>query len=55
MRYGGALSHHHGVGYEHARWMVQEDGQAGVAALRAVKRALDPQHIMNPAKLFEEA
>lgn len=55
MRHGGALSHHHGVGYEHAKWLEQEDGQAGLEAFRAVKRALDPQSIMNPAKLFDGA
>jgi alkyldihydroxyacetonephosphate synthase len=55
MRNGGALSHHHGVGYEHARWMEQAEGEAGVTALRAIKRALDPQFIMNPSKLFDGA
>ncbi len=55
MRHGGALSHHHGVGYEHARWIEQADSEAGVNALRAVKRALDPQSVMNPAKLFDGA
>ena len=55
MQHGGALSHHHGVGYEHAKWMEQENSPAGIEALRAVKRALDPQMIMNPAKLFDGA
>jgi alkyldihydroxyacetonephosphate synthase len=54
MRNGGTLSHHHGVGYEHAPWLEAEDTATGVAALRAVKRALDPQGIMNPGKLFPE-
>ena len=54
MANGGALSHHHGVGHEHARWLAQEDGVTGMHALAAVKRTLDPQAIMNPAKLFPE-
>jgi len=54
MQNGGTLSHHHGVGYEHAPWLEAEDTPSGVAALRAVKRALDPQGIMNPGKLFHD-
>jgi alkyldihydroxyacetonephosphate synthase len=52
MQNGGTLSHHHGVGYEHAPWLEAEDTAPGVAALRAVKRSLDPPGIMNPGKLF---
>ncbi|MEW5719492.1 MAG: FAD-binding oxidoreductase [Chloroflexota bacterium] len=47
---GGALSHHHGVGYEHAAWMNRENGAVGMDALRAVKNALDPKNVMNPDK-----
>jgi len=54
MQNGGTLSHHHGVGYEHAPWLEAEDTATGVAALRAVKRVLDPQGIMNPGKLFHD-
>ena len=49
---GGTLSHHHGVGYEHAPWMEQEIGAGGLDALRAVKNALDPTGIMNPGKIL---
>src|SRR4029079_18656663 len=42
MRLGGTTSHHHGVGYEHADWLAQEAGAAGLGALRGVKQALDP-------------
>jgi len=55
MAHGGALSHHHGIGYDHAAWLAQEQSQTGVAALMAVKQSLDPQGIMNPAKLFAPA
>ena len=47
---GGMLSHHHGVGYEHAAWMRRENGVIGIDALRAVKNALDPNEVMNPGK-----
>ena len=52
MAHGGALSHHHGVGHDHATWLAQETGQTGLSALAAVKQALDPQGMMNPAKVF---
>lgn len=49
---GGTLSHHHGVGVDHAPWLVQEHGETGLRILRAVKRELDPQGILNPGKLL---
>jgi alkyldihydroxyacetonephosphate synthase len=49
---GGTLSHHHGVGFDHAPWMEEEVGSTGVAALRALKLELDPTGIMNPGKLL---
>ena len=54
MANGGTLSHHHGIGYEHAPWMVDEIGARGLDALRAVKQALDPNDIMNPGKILQE-
>jgi alkyldihydroxyacetonephosphate synthase len=49
---GGTITHHHGVGRDHAPWMVGEVGDTGVAALRAIKAELDPTGIMNPGKLL---
>jgi alkyldihydroxyacetonephosphate synthase len=49
---GGTLSHHHGVGEDHLAWMEREKGPAGIAALRAVKQALDPKGVLNPCKLI---
>jgi alkyldihydroxyacetonephosphate synthase len=48
---GGTLSHHHGIGSDHAPWLEREKGRLGVAALRAVRAALDPKGLMNPGKL----
>ena len=47
---GGALSHHHGVGINRARFMRQALGN-GLDVLAAVKGALDPHGILNPGKL----
>ena len=52
--YGGTITHHHGVGYEHAPWMRDEVGGEGLKALRALKEALDPAGIMNPGKVLPE-
>ncbi len=52
MAAGGTITHHHAVGLDHRRWMHDEVGPVGLAALRAVKAALDPDGILNPGKLL---
>lgn len=47
---GGNLSHHHGIGLNRARFMAEAMGPS-LAALQAVKDALDPRGILNPGKL----
>jgi alkyldihydroxyacetonephosphate synthase len=49
---GGTISHHHGVGTDHAPWLAQEKGELGIEAIRALKRVFDPDGIMNPGKLL---
>lgn len=49
---GGTITHHHGVGVLKMPFMEEELGHGGVAALRAVKRALDPAGVLNPGKLI---
>jgi len=48
---GGTLSHHHGIGTDHAPWLEREHGVLGMEALRALKATFDPQNIMNPGVL----
>jgi alkyldihydroxyacetonephosphate synthase len=48
----GTITHHHGVGRDHAPYMRAEIGELGVETLRAVKQRLDPAGIMNPGKLL---
>ncbi len=50
--HGGTISHHHGVGIDHAHWLEAEKGTIGLAMLEAAKRSLDPEAIMNPGKLL---
>jgi FAD/FMN-containing dehydrogenase len=47
---GGSMEYCHGVGVRLAHLMEAEWG-AGLDALRAIKRALDPDGILNPGKL----
>jgi len=49
---GGALSHHHAVGLDHAPFLPQELGETGILALEGIKQALDPETCMNPGKLI---
>jgi alkyldihydroxyacetonephosphate synthase len=50
LAHGGALSHHHGVGRNRARFVPEALGSA-FGLLRDVKRLLDPDDIMNPGVL----
>ncbi len=47
---GTAISHHHGIGLHRGLWMREEHG-SGMEVLEKVKKALDPEGIMNPGKL----
>ncbi|MFF7974235.1 FAD-linked oxidase C-terminal domain-containing protein [Streptomyces sp. NPDC007905] len=49
---GGTITHHHGVGTDHRDWYVREAGPLGVETLRAVKRRLDPDGLLNPGVLL---
>ncbi|MCW9035809.1 MAG: FAD-binding oxidoreductase [Rhodospirillales bacterium] len=48
---GGTISHHHGVGTDHLEWLEKEKGEVGLNALKAIKKKLDPNGVMNPGKL----
>jgi alkyldihydroxyacetonephosphate synthase len=50
IKYGAALSHHHGVGLLRAPYMKEALGSA-FPLLEAVKTALDPDNLLNPGKL----
>ena len=51
-RHGGSVAHHHGIGRVRRDWLATELGETGVALLRRVKAALDPNGIMNPGVLL---
>ena len=55
VRAGATISHHHGIGRDHAGWVSSELGELGVSSLRALKAQLDPFAVMNPGKLIPGA
>lgn len=52
IRMGGAVSAEHGIGVAKVGWLVRDRGEADVAAMRSIKRALDPGNVLNPGVLF---
>jgi alkyldihydroxyacetonephosphate synthase len=49
---GGTITHQHGVGKDHARWLPAEKGPLGMAALAAMARPFDPDGVMAPGNLL---
>jgi FAD/FMN-containing dehydrogenase len=50
--FGGSISAEHGIGTSKAATLARLGDPAKLAAMRAVKAALDPFGIMNPGKMF---
>ena len=49
---GGTISAEHGIGVAKTEWLERLKGPAHVAALRAIKHALDPAGLLNPGVLL---
>ncbi len=51
---GGTITGEHGTGLTKRDFLEQQYGPRGVAAMRAIKDALDPDGILNPGKILPD-
>lgn len=52
-RLGGRLSGEHGIGFKRKHLMEEFTDPEELAMMRAIKKALDPNDILNPGKIFD--
>jgi glycolate oxidase len=52
-RLGGTISGEHGIGSKRKQFMPLVVSEAELELMRKIKRALDPNNIMNPGKIFD--
>ncbi|MBN2285995.1 MAG: FAD-binding oxidoreductase [Tissierellales bacterium] len=50
---GGKISGEHGIGAKRKKYMDDLVGPGEMAMMRTIKKALDPNNIMNPGKIFD--
>ena len=50
---GGAITGEHGIGLAKSPYLRLQHSEAEIAAMLAIKDALDPNGILNPGKIFE--
>jgi FAD/FMN-containing dehydrogenase len=51
--HAGSVSAEHGIGLLKKPWLSWTRSEAEIAAMRAVKKALDPGNVLNPGKIFD--
>ncbi len=44
----GSVSHHHSIGFEHAKWLSEMLSESGLTWLKGIKSVIDPQYNLNP-------
>ena len=49
---GGTVSAEHGIGSVRKAWLPRQRGEGAMAAMRAIKAALDPLGILNPGRVL---
>jgi glycolate oxidase len=51
---GGVISGEHGIGLEKQRFLKKAMDPVAIEIMRKIKDVLDPNHILNPGKIWEE-
>jgi glycolate oxidase len=52
LRLRGSISGEHGIGLYKAKYLPMEAGETSLEIMKKIKRALDPNNILNPGKIF---
>jgi glycolate oxidase len=52
IRMGGTITGEHGIGITKAPYLPLEISNEGLALMARIKKAFDPQGILNPGKIF---
>jgi glycolate oxidase len=52
---GGVLSGEHGVGVDKQRFLKRAMDPNAIELMKQIKTVMDPAHILNPGKIWEEA
>jgi len=55
LRMNGSITGEHGIGMTKAAYLPMEVGPAALDAMKKIKKALDPNNILNPGKIFLNA
>jgi glycolate oxidase len=50
---GGTISGEHGIGHKRKAYLPLVCSQEHIETMRGIKRALDPNNILNPGKTFD--
>jgi len=50
---GGTISGEHGIGHKRKKYMVDSVGATSVELMKRIKRAFDPNNILNPGKIID--
>ncbi len=50
---GGVISGEHGIGHKRKAYMPIVCSPVYLEAMKALKRALDPNNVLNPGKIFD--
>ena len=52
MKFGGSISHHHGVGKLRKKFMNRSVGETGINILKGLKSTIDPDNIFATGNLI---